>query len=314
MAGNSFPITNYPNGFSSVVTILGQPILSLQSNNAWWVDSVNGSNGNPGTFQRPFATLVRATAFMKAGDTIMVAAGHTETWSAVATMAMSKANVRVIGLGVGQSRPVFTLDTLAGTTVTVSAAGVTFVNCRFVAAFAGITSFFTTTTAKSFTLDTCDFAKTSTNYATYVVDTNTTDNAADGLTIVGCRWNDTSNSTLSFVKLDATTDSIVFNNNWVSLGLANDTAAGFTCATTKFLTNFLAVGNVIRRLNTSVTAGFFVSSDTTTHTGMLANNYAQTAVAGTPIWIVASSGMAFMENYMSGVADASGFILPARDS
>lgn len=314
MAGSAFPITNYPNGFSSVVTILGQPILSVQSNNVWWVDSNNGSDGNPGTFQRPFDTLARATAFMKAGDTIMVAAGHTETWSDATTMAMSVANVRVIGLGVGSQRPSFTLDTVAGTTVTVSAAGVTFCNCRFIAGFAGITSFFTLTTAAAFTLDSCRFTKTSTNYATYVVDTNTTDNAADGLTIAGCEWYDTSTSTISMVKLDGTTNAVRLINNYINLGLNNDNGAAINCATTKYLTNFEARGNVVYRLITSDTGGGFVNSDTTTHTGVLADNYMQVNIAGTPIWIVAASGMAFFENYLSGVLGASGFILPARDS
>ena len=314
MAGNSFPITNHPNGFSSVVTILGQPILSVQSNNVWWVDGSTGADGNPGTFQRPFDTLERATDFMAAGDTIMVAAGHTEAISTATYLTFDVANVRVIGMGVGQGRPTFTFDSVAGATINVSANGVTFANCRFMAGLADITAAFTLTTAKSFTLDTCSFGKTSTFVFDYIVDMGTTDNACDGLTIVGCDWYDTSTSNVGFVKLDATTNGVRFLNNFIDLGLVNDVGMGFACATGKYLTDFLAIGNIMRRLITSDTGGGFINSDTTTHTGVLANNYMQVNMAGTPIWIVASSGMSFFENYISGVNGASGFILPARDS
>lgn len=62
------------------------------------------------------------------GDVIYVAEGYTETLSSAAALALSKAGVAVIGLGVGDARPKLTFATSTAATMTISADNVQFVN------------------------------------------------------------------------------------------------------------------------------------------------------------------------------------------
>ena len=308
------PVMNYPNGFASNVTILGMPIVNTTSHNVFWVDSNRGNDGWKGTFQHPWATVGRATSFTQAGDTVMIADGHAETISTATAFTSSTAGVKYVGLGAGTRRPLFTLDA-TGSTFNITANGNAFVNCQFVAGVAAVVSAFTLTTATGFALDQCRFYKTSSYYYTYIVDTNATANAADGLTITGCNWTDSSTSVTSFVKCDASQDGVQFHNNYINLGVGNDLSSGFAVVNGSLLTNFFADGNRIRRLNTTTSGGgALVNTDGTTNTGIISRNYVQTAVAGTPLLTLVNSGFAFFENYLSGVADTSGFILPVRDT
>lgn len=74
------PLTNFGNGVSS----FGQPIVStglsiptlIRNGNAWFVDGVYGSDGNPGSIvEAPFFTIQRAIDVAQAGDTIFVFPG-----------------------------------------------------------------------------------------------------------------------------------------------------------------------------------------------------------------------------------------------
>ncbi|MBU8921271.1 MAG: hypothetical protein KOO63_05580 [Bacteroidales bacterium] len=80
--------SNYPEGFSDGVSILNMPIQPLVGpvEKVLWVD-VNAAKGGDGTYVRPYATVAAAIAAAKTGDTIMIAAGHTENLTVVATLA-----------------------------------------------------------------------------------------------------------------------------------------------------------------------------------------------------------------------------------
>ena len=86
------PISNYGR-FREGVNIGGMPILNSYAGNVFWVDSGAGSNGNKGTFARPFATIDYAIGQCTAnnGDLIMVMPGHTETVTAAAGIAVDVA-------------------------------------------------------------------------------------------------------------------------------------------------------------------------------------------------------------------------------
>lgn len=73
-----------------------------------WVDSVSGSDGNPGTENEPLATLQQAitNATANNGDIILVKAGHTQSVSSVITIA--KAGLKIFGLGITSGAPNFT--------------------------------------------------------------------------------------------------------------------------------------------------------------------------------------------------------------
>lgn len=322
--------SNFPNGFSGGVSIRGLPVgnfyatsagpANVTSSGVYWVDSTYGANGNDGTMYTPWSTLAYAVTRLKANDIVMVRPGHTETISSATALALSVAGVTIVGLGVGAQRPTFTLDTAATTTIPVSAASVTVANCIFSANYADIAAVFTLTTAKNFTLLGNKFKATATNMNfLYIVDTSTTDNAADGLTAIGNVWIEVDTADVSFVKGDADIDSFVFQKNYISLGVNNSGPAVATMATGKDLTNVMvggsspSDGNQIFRLNTA--NPLLITADTTTaNTGIVANNFVKHADTAAELLVTAATSFGFFNNYATAVDDKSGFILPAVDS
>lgn len=109
--------SNYPNGFPGGLNVRGVPILNTYGGDVFWVSSGTGSNGNPGTETRPFATIDYAIGRCAAshGDIIMVKPGHAETVSAGQGINLDVAGVRVVGLGQGAARPTITMSAVAST-------------------------------------------------------------------------------------------------------------------------------------------------------------------------------------------------------
>jgi hypothetical protein len=124
-------ISSYPYGFTGGTTIRNMPILNCYSGNVYWVDNTTGSggsDGNPGTFQAPLATIDGAInrCIANHGDVIMVKAGHVETLTTASEIAMDVAGVEIIGMGVGDARPIINLNP---GTVTFSCFNITAQNC-----------------------------------------------------------------------------------------------------------------------------------------------------------------------------------------
>lgn len=157
------PMSNYPTGFAAGLTLRGIPLIQTHPGNVFWVcnspvvsggpshnpiRSVGGSNSNPGTFQKPFATLAYALTqcLQGNGDIIFIKPGHKESIADAVTLAMSTADVAIIGLGAGHSRPVFTLKTAATANIVVKASNMSIQNCLFLHNFADIASVFTAVT------------------------------------------------------------------------------------------------------------------------------------------------------------------------
>lgn len=251
-----------------------------------------------------------------AGDLILVMPGHTETLSSATALALDVAGVTVQGLGEGAARPTLTLDTATTTTIGVSAANVTVKNLILTANFADIVSFFTLTTAKNFKLDGCYFKATATNMnAKYVVDTNTTTDDAAGLTIVNCKWIEPDLATESMVKMDGDNSDVTIQNNYVELGVKNNTPALMAIITNKSVFNARIEGNRVYRLNTDTATGaILVTTDQADNSGIICNNFVQHADVAAELLITASSGFGVFDNKASGVAGASGYLLPAADS
>lgn len=127
------PISNYPAGFSNGVSIRGLPLLNSYAGNVFWVDSGAGSNGNKGTFDRPFATMDYATGRCSAnnGDVVMVKPGHVETVTAAGGLDLDVAGVTYVGLGNGSNRPTVNFTTAVGADMDVDAANITMINFLF---------------------------------------------------------------------------------------------------------------------------------------------------------------------------------------
>ncbi len=154
------PQTNFPTGFAGGITLRGMPLLQLQPGNTFWVSnspvtsggpshnpirSVGGSDSNPGTFQKPFATLDYALSqcLQGNGDIIFIKPGHKESLANATALVLDVSDVAIIGLGVGASRPTFTLNTAVTANIPVRAANISIQNCLFLNNFADIASVFT---------------------------------------------------------------------------------------------------------------------------------------------------------------------------
>lgn len=148
------PSTNFPQGFAAGLSVRGMPLLQMQPGQIFWVSNAPvllpqeraGSNSNRGTFLDPFATLTYAVNTMCVagrGDIVFVGAGHRETLSDAVTLALRMSGVAIIGLGAGNMRPTFTMDTATTSNITVNGASMSLQNCLFIANFAAIASVFT---------------------------------------------------------------------------------------------------------------------------------------------------------------------------
>jgi hypothetical protein len=101
-----------------------------------WTDpraiyQVGGSNGNPGTFDKPFSTVAYAVTQCVAGrgDIVFVKPSHAETISA--STAWGAAGVAIIGLGQGSNRPTFSFSATASQ-VTLAAKDMLLHNLLFI--------------------------------------------------------------------------------------------------------------------------------------------------------------------------------------
>lgn len=250
------------------------------------------------------------------GDIIMVAPGHTESISSATSLTMSVSGVTVVGLGVGSQRPVITFDTANTATINVTANGVVFKNIIFVANFLAVAAAFTLTTATDFQLLNCEFRDTSTvlNFIAIAV-VSTTSNAADGLVIDSCTFRLLATSgAIKLVSALGTNDRWQISNNYYQTATTN-TGAWLPIASGKILTGLQVFKNVFNlQMTSGVTTGLWITTDGTTNTGVIRDNYGQSLDATSEILVTASSGFIFFNNYNSGAADKSGYLLPAADA
>ena len=250
------------------------------------------------------------------GDIIYVGAGHTETISSATALLLDVAGVTIIGLGFGNARPTITLDTATTATIPVSAANITIKNVIFSANFADIAVLFTLTTAKSFRLEDCDFVATAANMNFIsIVTTSTTDNAADGLDIINCRWIEPDTATTTMVFMNGNLYGMRIVGNFIRLGVNDNKPCILAQATGKVSQNGFITDNIVYRLNTDTATGaFLVTTDQSTNRSVIARNLCQHADTAGDIIVTASSGYGCFDNKQSGVAGASGYLAPGADS
>ncbi len=148
------PSTNYPQGFANGLSVRGMPLLQMQPGQVFFVSNSTvlnpqekgGSDSNRGTFLAPFATLdyaINTACVSGRGDIVFVGPGHRETISNATTLKLNCGGVAVIGLGAGNMRPTFILDTATTANIPVRSANNTLQNLLFLHNFADIASVFT---------------------------------------------------------------------------------------------------------------------------------------------------------------------------
>lgn len=306
------PMSHFPNGFANGVAIRGVPLLMTHPGDVFWVDSGAGSNGNKGTFDRPFGTIDYAIGKCTAsnGDVIFVKPGHTETISAAGGIAADVAGVAIIGLGKGSLRPTITLDTAATADLDVSAANVTLHNLLFSAAFADITHIIDVT-ATDCHIDMCEFVEAAAdeNWVD-IIDASGGDNTADGLMVTGCRAFAIDAGCDSFIEITGDISRLTVEDNLVVHDNASATAM-IEQATGKDMINVSIQRNSYHSLKTS--GDILIDNDTTANSGIAAFNNASHADTAGEV-LIDCDGLALIENYSTGVITASGYLLPAADS
>lgn len=322
MAGPS----NYPGGFLNGVTVQGIPIQVTNPGQVFWVYNgtalsagcVGGSNGNRGTFTQPFATLDFAITQCVAGrgDIILMKSGHAETLSSATALRLQTEGVAIIGLGTGTDRPTFTLDTANTVTIPVSAEAISIQNVLFKANFLNIAALFTITTGSRFTTQNCEFRDGSAilNFVT-IYSVGTVTNACTGLTATNNNWYGLGTAANScFVNMAGSNRVLNLIGNYVTHAAV--TGAGLMpIATGKVVTDAQILNNIINLVGSaSLTTGIIITTDGTTNSGVIAGNFIQSLDATTEILVTASSGFKFFNNYYSGTADKSGYLLPAADA
>lgn len=313
-------ISNFPNGFANGVTIRGVPITMTNPGQVFWVNGssvlakggVGGSNGNPGTYQKPFATIDYAIGKCTAsrGDIIMVMPGHTETISAAGGITADVAGVAIVGLGRGSLRPNITLDTAATSTFLISAANVLVHNLIFTANFADIVRMIDVTAAEAH-IDKCEFvaAATDMNWLD-CIGVSGGDNTGDGLVVSGCAGYGVDAANNGFMLIANDIDRMTIEDNVVVHDHANATAF-ITHTTGGIMTNAMIRNNAYSSLLTAVDV--LVNNSVDTNTGFAIDNKASHADTDGEV-LVDADGLGLFNNLGSGVITASGFVVPTIDS
>lgn len=263
---------------------------------------------------RYFSTIDAAISACTAdrGDVILVAPGHTETVTAT-SIALDVAGVSIIGLGSGSLRPTLTFGAAAAT-ITVSAANCSVENIHHIGNFDNVASAYTVTTAKNFVLKNNTFLDSSDSlHFVSIVVTNATDNAADGLTIVGNKWRGLALAPNAFVSILAAESDVTIAGNDVNMLATNDVGHFLTVAA-KVMTNLVVKNNVLIVTGAAnATVGVFMTGSSTTNTGYLAYNLVNSLDTTTELLITAALNLALFENYYTGTITASGKLWPAVD-
>lgn len=124
----------------------------------------DGTASGPGyTPASAFSTLDAAIGACTAnnGDEIHVLPGHAETIAAAAGVDLDVAGLKVIGFGVGNNRPTFTLGTATTADVDIDAANITIQNLRFVSAIDDL-AVMIDVNSDNFTAEDCEFVAAAT--------------------------------------------------------------------------------------------------------------------------------------------------------
>ncbi len=280
-----------------------------------FVDSVNGSAANDGlSAQRAVLTTTAATALATAnvGDRVIWMPSHTETFTAAAGTALSKAGVSYIGLGNGVQRPTFNLGTVTTTTITVTAANVTVQNAIFLSTFADVVTIFNVT-ATGFTLRDCLIGDSAVDLnVKSAVNATGADNTADDMTLVNNRFLSQDAATLGFVIFTGDVFRAVIEDN-VIISEGTGLATIFTCATGKDFRMSSCQRNKLSNKSTSGNLAYSNDTVSPNNSGIIADNYIGHADVTGQMTAGVVGGCRMFNNLLVSTDALSGFVIPAID-
>ena len=318
------PNTNFPDGFSHGVSILGMPILNMYSGDVFWVNSATGNDSlqHSGTRSSPFATIDYAFSRVDQngtnGDVVLVAPNHAETISAAGGVTQDIAGVAVIGLGTGNQRPNLTMSDALSTWL-VSASNSHIKNIVFTSSVNTCATAIATSDAaiKGLTVEDCAFndgSLTDQHFVSCISGLGTTNADNDDLTVTGCHWNSEDVACAEFIAGTADISRLHITNNYIDTSGTACTLFAPTTAGDTYLGVWVA-DNLVSHLGTTATVNSLFDGGTATdNTGFVVrNSCGHIDTAG--VVLIDCTGVAIDENYSNSVLGNTGAVLyPAADT
>lgn len=174
-----------------------------------------------------------------------------------------------------------------------------------------------TTLTRFFAKDSCSLRDTSASLNFLVVDKlSTVDNASDGVSLTNSEIIQLATSGVcNLLTASGTCARPKIAGNYYR-AVTTDTGASISAiAAGKILTDLVLDQNVINTQQTQAQAtAILITTNGTTNSGFITRNLIQSLDDTTEILVTASSGFKFSQNYYAGVADKSGYLLPAADA
>ena len=288
-------------------------VFFVDNGHAQALDATDGEHGN--RWSQPFATLNYAVSKCTAsqGDIILLAPGHTETIDDLGTasgtttdeVVIDKIGVTIIGIGNGTLKPTFTMGSTDVTaSINITAANVRIKNIRVISGLADLAAGITIgASADGTIIEDCDIRDGNAANLEMVIGISVAANA-DDIVIRNCNF--------STVPAGGCANAIVFAGGCDRAIIEGNTAYGTYSAGVMLASTAASLECIIRN-NTFVNEGAVALALHASSTGILSGNY----FGGTTSMAAALTGDTLMwcfENYISGVAAASGVINPAVDS
>ena len=297
-------ISNYPNGFQNGLMVRNVPVDIPHPGKVFWVNNsgvlpdngIGGSDGNPGTYLKPFATIDYAIGRCTAnrGDVIYVMPGHSETISGASGIDLDVAGVKLIGLGHGSKMSKIAFDNTAAT-VTVDADDVQIINMKFEATISAVViGLSLITLATDCLVKGCKF----------VSETGATDEfnrsinvgvGCDRLIIEDCLIDmDLGGAVAAISLVGATTDVLIQRNV-----IRGDYSTGNITSETTASVNVHIIDNIlINGISTNINTEPVLECTTLTTSGIVARNYILSDLA-TQAAATVGTDFVYYENFRS---------------
>lgn len=305
-------VSQYPGGFANGITIRGVPLSILHPGKVFWVNNssvlpqggIGGSNGNDGTYLRPFSTIDYAVGMCTAnrGDVIVVMPGHVEAVSAAASLVMDVAGVAVVGLGTGSKRAKISFTTATTADVDITAANISFYNIEFQSNIADLASAIDVSGVAGLSFDSCYFTQGSATLD--FVDFIDIATGASDFSFTNCKFIGNSADNDSFIT-GVAIDGLYMENCYLAMNTAQTAVVGL------IETSGNATNVEIKNCNfvSLVDGALFIDFNGAANTGVLVwNMFSSLDTAGAVTAGIDFTGGHVFENYVAGEADSYGIV------
>jgi len=303
------PISNYPKGFANGVNLRGLPILNTYPGEVFWVGT-NGSDGNKGTFDRPFGTIDYAIGRCTAnrGDVILVKANYSEAITTAADITADIAGITIAGMGTGDDMPRVDF-TAAAASVSIAANNVTIQNINFHANVPEVVVGVDIQDGVDFAaILGCRFDVETTGTDEFLISIQTND-ASNFALIEGCDIDNGLGAAVHAIKFTKDTDGTIVRGCTIQGDYATANIGGVTTLSTKLdINGNLLINGIAGKINAQPVIELLTGS-----TGIVRDNYCVCNLATKLASIAANTVLLFENYYNEDIAQTGGIIGTASD-